>query len=106
MKKLFKICLIIIASLVVLFGVFIAEESIRLNKVKGSMPLIVLGRTKCSPSCAEIGDDITIEYYGFGYKLDIRYYHSTESSEDNDIYKITSEEFRLFNKFLIWAWIE
>lgn len=106
MKKKLKIFCIILAIIIGFFAIFITEESIRLNMIKGSKPLIVLDQTKCSLSCAEIGNEITIEYWGLGYKLNIRYYHSPESSEDNDVYIITSEEFRLFNKILIWAWIE
>ncbi len=101
-----KKVLIIFTIIIGIFALFITEESIRLNKIKGSKPLIVFNQTKCGPSCAEIGKEITIEYWGLGYKLNIRYYHSPESSEDKDVYKITGEEFRLFNKLLIWTWIE
>lgn len=106
MEKNLKIFCVILAIIIGIFSVFIIEESVRLSNVKGAKPLIILGQTKCSPSCAEIGDEIALNYYGVGYKLTIKYYHSPESSQDNDVYKITGEEFRLFNNILLWAWVE
>lgn len=99
MKKIIIVLVVIIG----VFAIYITEESIRLNNVVGSKPLIVLSQTKCSPGCAEVGDDITLDYYGIGYKVSIKYYHSAEG---NDVYNITGEEFRLFYKYLLWAWIE
>lgn len=105
MRSFLKISGIVILLLICFFAIFIVEEGIRLNKNLNSKPLIVIDRTKCDPSCAEPGDEITIEYWGIGYKLNITYYHSEESSDDNQIYKITKEEFLLFNKIRLWSWV-
>lgn len=105
MRKFLKISGIVILSVLCVFVMFIAEEGIRLNKNLDSKPLIVINRTKCDPSCAEPGNEITIEYWGIGYKLNITYYHSVKSSDDNQIYKITKEEFLLFSNIKLWSWI-
>ena len=105
MKNILKYIVIVLLSIILIYTLFIIEESVRLKMNVDSKPLIILGRTKLCLSCTEVGEETTIEYFGIGYKLNVRYYHSEESSNDNHIYKIVGEELLLFNKIRLWAWI-
>ena len=105
MKKIIKVLGIIIISIIVLFCIYITEESLRLKSNNGALPLIITDQTKYSISAIKPGEEVKIEYKSFGYKLIVRYTLSEQSSEDNKIISIIGEEFWLFNKTLLWGWI-
>ena len=51
MRKILKILLIVIFSLIGLFIVFIAEESIRLKNNPYDKPLVIIDKVFCSKEC-------------------------------------------------------
>ena len=103
MKKILKISLIILVSLVLLYAIFIFEESIRLHNGKGS-PLIKLGGT-CTGDKTEHIDDYTEDCIGLGYRIKREYILGGMVKENNDKFYLISEEFWLFDKYLLRGWI-
>ena len=103
MKKGFKIILIILAAIVIVFSIFILEESIRLKNNDNALPLIVTDKTKYCVSCIEIGEEIEMEYYSIGYKVKIKYYKSEKSHNDLVFIGVSGKEFYLFNEFMLWS---
>lgn len=98
-KKLF----VIFISIIIVFGLFILEESIRLKQTINSRPLIVFKTdTNLDVNDLECHEQV---YYSFGYKLTIKYLKDEKSSADNEMYRAISGEFLLFNKLRLWAWI-
>ena len=92
-----KIIIKIVVILLILYILLVTVDCIRLRTMKfGLKPLITisLGET-------ENGNI----YKGLGYS--IRYYvNETQRSSDLILARIYGAEFRLFNKILIWAWVE
>lgn len=105
MNKTLKILLIIIFSIILIFAIYICEESIRLRKVQTAKPLIITDQTKYCVECINVGEEIEMEYYSIGYKVKIRYYKSEKSHGDLVFIGILGKEFYLFNRYLIWGWI-
>ena len=104
-NKVCKIICFVLLAVVLLFSIFIAEESIRLKSNDEALPLIITDQTKYCVSCIQEGEEINMEYYSIGYKVNVRYMMSEESSDDNRIILVIGKEFRLFNKFMLWGWI-
>ena len=104
MKKILKAVGIILAVMICLFLIFLAEESIRLKADSSAQPLFILDKTKYSVSDIRPGEELEVNYYSIGYKSTVRYFRPEESSGDSDI-MVTGKEFMLFNKFRLWAWI-
>ena len=99
MKKLFKILGIILVILVIAYIVFISEECIRLMNDSNAEPLIVF----------KMEDDTVNNkktYYSLGFNLNKDYLIEEKSSDDLVFIRYVGEEFYLFNRFMIWAWIE
>lgn len=99
MKKYRAIGLILIC-LIVLYISYVSIDCIRLRNSKiGTKPFITISEKN-------IGNRIT--YNGVGYL--ITYYKDTNVSAGKDGVSIEQlgygVEFRLFNKILIWAWVE
>ena len=94
MKLYFKLLIIVLFSLVVLYSLFIFEESYRLlnSTSADSKPLIVIREEK--------GENITT-YRSLGFKLTNKYGMSMLGDEDS----LISQELWLFDSFLIWSWI-
>lgn len=91
-----------ISSAVLLYGVFVGVDCVRLyNADVSELPIIITQPTK-------IQDD-EVKYTGLGYtviyktKAEIP---TEENESKNAIYDICGAEFRLFDKILLWAWIE
>ena len=93
MKKVVQIIGIVIASIVLLYALFIIEESIRLSVNKSGKPLIVFNETYSGPN----GD---ITYESLGFKLKYRLYYKSDG-----LVLTNGQEFSLFDTFLIWSWI-
>lgn len=102
MKKISRILIITISSAVLLYGLFVGIDCVRLYKAETSKaPVIITQPT-------EIEND-TVKYTGFGYTITYRTKAEipTEENESrNANYDICGAEFRLFDKILLWAWIE
>ena len=102
MKSFFKVIGGIVLTIVLCFIIYISEESIRLQKYKGAIPLIVMS----SDANVKSGnDEIQNIYNSIGFSL---YINAVEEKNtgDNVVLKIIGEEFRLFNKITIWGYIE
>lgn len=108
-EKILKIILIVILSLIGLLAIFITEESIRLKNNPDNKPLIVIDKIFCGKDyrvCYGEDGKYTEQYWSIGFVLKIDYRLDEISSDDNIIYHATEAEFLLFNKFILWAWIE
>lgn len=102
MKKIFRVLIIAISSAVLLYGVFVGVECVRLYNADISRPPIITTR----PTKTE---NDTVKYTGLGYTITYRINEEIETEENaslNSIYDIYGAEFRLFDKFILWAWIE
>jgi len=95
MKKVLKILVMIFLSLVLLYTLFIVEESIRLSHNSIAEPLIVFNETYTG----KVGD---VTYESLGFTLITKYVNHPDTS---DLAYPYSQEFWLFDRFLIWAWI-
>lgn len=97
-----KKSLIVLASIIIVFGLFILEESIRLEKTIYFRPLIVFKTdTNLDANDLEHREEV---YYSLGFKLTRKYLKDEKSSNDNEMYKVIFSEFLLFNKFRLWSW--
>ena len=104
-----KIIVIIISAILVTFIVYMVEESIRLKNSIDAKPLIVLDKDFCnkdSLGCYNNTHEYDEEDVSLGFTYRKRYLLEEGSTEDNIKYHINSAELYLFDKFLIWAWIE
>lgn len=102
MKKIINHLIIIICSLILAYGLFVGIECVRLyNADESKPPLIITQSTK-------IQDD-EVKYTGLGYTVTYRTNAEIPTEENerlNAIHDICGAEFRLFDKILLWAWIE
>ncbi len=102
MKKLIRALVITISSVILLYGVFVGVECVRLYNSETSKPPII------STQPTKIEND-TVKYTGLGYTVTYRINEEIETKENaslNAIYDICGAEFKLFDKILLWAWIE
>ena len=102
MKKILRLMIIIISSAILLYGVFVGVDCVRLYNADVSKPPII------TTSPAKIEND-TVKYTGLGYTVTYRITVETETDENetrNAIFDICGAEFRLLDKILLWAWIE
>lgn len=98
-KKLF----IVLTSIIIVFGLFILEESIRLKETTYHKPLISF-KTDTNLDANDLKYREKV-YYSLGFKLTIQYLKDEKSSGDNEMYRAISGEFLLFNKIRLWTWI-
>lgn len=102
MKKIINYLVIIICSLILAYGLFVGVDCVRLYKAETSKaPIIATQPTKI--------ENDTVKYTGLGYTVTYRVNEETETVENeskNAVYDIFGAEFRLFDKILLWAWIE
>ena len=94
-KKVVKIIGIVMLSFILAYTLFIVEESIRLSNNSLAEPLIVFEESYSG----SVGD-ATYKSLGFTLVTEYAYF---EGSNDR-VYPI-SQEFWLFDRFLICAWI-
>lgn len=103
MKKMIKIISITVLIILFIFTIFILEESIRLSRISGAKPLIITKiDTNIKANNSKLKEEV---YHSIGYTIKYEYLKDENSTEDNIMYLIIGEEFRLFDKILIWAWI-
>lgn len=89
--KILKKVLASILIILLIYGLFIFEEVMRISIRKGSKPLIVLKEE-------DTYDGAT--YHSIGYKLINNYYHKS-----NDLVIVNGQEIWIFDIFMIWGWI-
>lgn len=105
MKKFVRILIIIISSAILLYGLFVGVDCVRLYKVgKSDKPLITINEARGEDywKCEGLGYTVT-------YKFDPQKAVASEEEGKLNNYPgchIYSAEFRLFDKILLWAWIE
>lgn len=102
MKKFVRVLIVAISSVLFLYGLFVGIDCVRLYNADESKPPVIITQT------TEIQND-EIKYTGLGYTVIYRTNAEipTEENESNNaIYDICGAEFRLFDKILLWAWIE
>ena len=102
MKKIFRVLIIIFSSAVLIYGVFVGVDCLRLyNADESKPPIITLSPTKI--------ENDTVKYTGLGYTVTYRTTAEAETEKNeshNAICDVCGAEFRLFDKILLWAWIE
>ena len=88
---------LVIAILLIIYVLFVTVDCIRLKKTQTeTKPFITISYAEY-----ENGN----KYNGLGYS--IKYYKDKPIDTDDNIEKnIYGAEFRLFDKILIWAWVE
>ena len=105
MKKILRALVITISSAVLLYGVFVGIDCVRLYKVgESEKPLITVNEIRGEDywKCEGLGYTVT-------YKFDPEKEVSSEEEGKQNAYPgsdIYSAEFKLFDKILLWAWIE
>ncbi len=101
MKKFVRILIIIISSTVLIYGLFVGIDCVRLyNADESKPPIIITEPTKIQ------GDKV--KYTGLGYTVTYRTKAegpTEETGSSNANYDVCGAEFRLFDKILLWAWI-
>lgn len=89
---------IIILIIIISWIIYISIDCLRLKKAEaGTKPIITSSET--------IKENKLI-YNGIGYS--IKYYCNNQQEENSDLVlkQIYGAEFRIFDKILVWAWIE
>ena len=105
MKKILRLMIIIISSAIILYGLFVGVDCVRLYKVgKSDKPLITINEVRGEDywKCEGLGYTVT-------YKFDPEKEVSSDEEGKQNAYPgshIYSAEFRLFDKILLWGWIE
>ena len=100
-KRFLKTAIKIAVILLVAYVLFVVMELVRFNKNLGVLPGKITGE--------EYTEDTAI-YSGIGYTISYKYdkkfeeYQYSANSLTND--NIVSGEFKLFNKWLLGAWIK
>lgn len=103
MKKI-KIIGIILLMIISCYIVFIMVEINRFSNHLGIKPLIIIDLADVN---AEVDSNIKREKItGLGYTVNYRYIVFQDENSDNQINKVISGEFKLFDKFILGAWME
>ena len=100
MNKILKRILIVFGIILFCYISFVTVDCIRLKNAKrGTKPLITI---------SEYETDSRTAYKGLGYTIE--YYVDKDEQKDGDMTYINvygyGAEFRLFDKIMVWAWIE
>lgn len=100
MNKILKQILIALGIVLICYISFVTVDCIRLkNSKRGTKPLITI---------SEYETDSRTGYKGLGYTIE--YYVDKEEQKEGDMTYINvygyGAEFRLFDKIMVWAWIE
>ena len=93
MKSILKIIGKTSGIIILIYVLFIAEESIRLSIKKSAEPLIVFEEKYINE-----GKELTYKSLEFTYNMSF-------SCRSSDLCFLSGQEFWLFDKFLIWGWI-
>lgn len=99
-----KKVLYIIVSIIIIFAVFITEESLRLHLNNNATPILVIDKTKCNREdvlCFS-NNKYTENYWSIGFKVEYDYIPE-ENNEDNLKTKLVKKEFYLFNNIKVWT---
>lgn len=96
MRRLKKLspALAIILVLFVFYGTLACIDAVRLKDKIGEKPIITVREER---------ENNTVKYEGLGYSV---IYHFGEITDEGVAVDGCGAEFRLFDKFLLWAWIE
>ena len=94
MKQILKIIEKTIGIILIIYALFIGEESIRLSVKKSGKPLIVF-----EEKYNGIEEETSYKSLGFTYI-------TSYTCRSSDLCSLFSQEFRLFDKILMWAWVK
>ena len=102
MKKTVKALIVTACSIILLYGLFVGVDCVRLYKVgESNKPLITINEARQEDYC---------KYKGLGYTVTYKFdpKEAVQEGEQNAYpgSHVYSAEFRLFDKILLWAWIE
>lgn len=92
---------VFLLGFILIFFLFICEESVRLRYDNKAVPLIAFDKTKYCVTCLEKDETATVEYYSLFFKTDVEYVGLGYGE-----YKVTRKEFYLLYRILTWAWVE
>ena len=100
MNKILKRILIVLGIVIICYISFVTVDCIRLkNSKRGTKTLITI---------SEYETDSRTGYKGLGYTIE--YYVDKDEQKEGDMTYINvygyGAEFRLFDKIMVWAWIE
>lgn len=102
MKKVIRALAITVSSVILIYGVFVGIDCVRLYRAKTAEPPLILTKSEYP------GND-TVKYTGLGYTVTYKTnYAEAENGESSNIAhsRIYGAGFRMFDKILFWAWIE
>ena len=102
MKK-FKLIGIIFIIIVVCYTIFIGIELTRFNNNIGAIPLVNID--KKTVNIDEEENTLREKKYGIGYTIEYEYLVNRKDGSDNQLLKLISGEFKLFDKFTLNTWI-
>jgi len=94
-KKWLNVTIILVIIIIMVYSLFVVEESVRIENNMSAKPLIVLN---------EKDDYDKFTYNSIGFKLTNRYSFD-EMNYDGGKQVIVGQELWLFNTFLLWGWI-
>ena len=94
MKKTLKIIGKSIGIVLLIYALFIGEESIRLAVKKSGQPLIIFEEKYINN-----GEYCVYKSLGFTYTTSF-------TCRSSDLCFLFSQEFRLFDTILMWAWVK
>lgn len=103
MKKIIRALAITVSSVILLYGVFVGVDCVRLYRAKTAEPPLIVTKN------SEVLENGTVKYTGLGYTVTYKTnYADTENGESTNIAdsRIYGAGFRMFDKILFWAWIE
>ena len=101
-REFMKITIILVFFMIV-FAMYIFEESNRLKDGNGK-PIIIVGGT-CEVDDSKQFSDYETDCKALGYSIKRSYVLDIDSIEDNRHFILVSEEFWLFDRILLWGWI-
>lgn len=101
MKKM-KIIGILLLIIIICYIIFVVVEVNRFNDNLGVRPLIIIDSVYVD---IEAGSNIQKEkIIGLGYTFEYEYFILKDENSNNQINKVISGNFKLFDKFLLSAW--
>ena len=105
MKKIIRIFIIAISSAILIYGAYVCVDCVRLSRVGTSeKPLITIKEIRQEDYCKYEGLGYTVTYKFDSEKAVVYEEDGKQNSYPGS--HIYGAEFRLFDKILLWAWIE
>lgn len=96
--KTLKMVGIIILIIIISWIIYVSVDCLRLKSAEAGTKPFITSKETIKENC--------LIYKGIGYS--IQYYCNNQQEENSDLVlkQIYGAEFRIFDKILVWAWIE